>query len=41
MRLRFICPNIPGHFNPITALARQLQVRDHDVVFLYPPLKTL
>jgi len=35
MKLGFICPNVPGHLNPMTALARQLQARDHDVVFLY------
>jgi zeaxanthin glucosyltransferase len=35
MKLGFICPNIPGHLNPMTALARQLQARNHDVVFLY------
>ena len=35
MKLGFICPNAAGHLNPITALARQLQARNHDVVFLY------
>ena len=35
MKLGFICPNVPGHLNPMTALARQLQARNHDVVFLY------
>jgi zeaxanthin glucosyltransferase len=35
MKLGFICPNLPGHLNPMTALARQLQARDHNVVFLY------
>jgi hypothetical protein len=25
MKLGFICPNVPGHLNPMTALARQLQ----------------
>jgi zeaxanthin glucosyltransferase len=35
MKLGFICPNLPGHLNPMTALARQLQARGHDVVFLY------
>ena len=35
MKLGFICPNVPGHLNPMTALARQLQARHHDVVFLY------
>ena len=35
MKLGFICPNVPGHLNPMTALARQLQARNYDVVFLY------
>jgi zeaxanthin glucosyltransferase len=35
MKLGFVCPNLPGHLNPMTALARQLQTRGHDVVFLY------
>src|SRR6516165_9751411 len=35
MKLGFICPNLPGHLNPLTALARHLQARDHEVVFLY------
>jgi zeaxanthin glucosyltransferase len=35
MKLGFICPNAAGHLNPMTALARQLQARNHDVVFLY------
>jgi zeaxanthin glucosyltransferase len=35
MKLGFICPQVPGHLNPITALARHLQMRNHDVVFLY------
>jgi zeaxanthin glucosyltransferase len=35
MKLGFICPQAPGHLNPISALARQLQARNHDVVFLY------
>jgi zeaxanthin glucosyltransferase len=35
MKLGLICPQAPGHLNPITALARQLQARNHDVVFLY------
>jgi len=35
MKLGFICPNAAGHINPITALARQLQARNHEVVFLY------
>src|SRR5580692_3646682 len=35
MKLGFICLNLPGHLNPMTALARQLQGRNHEVVFLY------
>jgi UDP:flavonoid glycosyltransferase YjiC (YdhE family) len=35
MKLGFICPNVPGHLNPMTALAHQLQARQHEVVFLY------
>jgi zeaxanthin glucosyltransferase len=35
MKLGFICVNVPGHLNPMTALARHLQARNHDVVFLY------
>jgi len=35
MKFGFICPNLPGHLNPMTALARQLQARNHEVVFLY------
>jgi zeaxanthin glucosyltransferase len=35
MKIGFICINGPGHLNPMTALARKLQARNHDVVFLY------
>jgi len=35
MKLGFICIGLPGHLNPMTALARQLQARGHEVVFLY------
>jgi hypothetical protein len=35
MKLGFICLNLPGQLNPMTALARQLQGRNHEVVFLY------
>ena len=35
MKIGFICPNVPGHLNPMTATARQLQARNHEVVFLY------
>ena len=35
MKIGFICPQVPGHLNPLTALARHLQMRGHEVVFLY------
>jgi zeaxanthin glucosyltransferase len=35
MKLGFICLNLPGHLNPMTALARRLQDRNHDVILLY------
>jgi zeaxanthin glucosyltransferase len=35
LKLGFICLNLPGHLNPMTALARHLQHRNYDVVFLY------
>ena len=35
MKLGFICINAHGHLNPMTALARQLQDRNHEVIFLY------
>ena len=35
MKLGFICLNAHGHLNPMTALARQLQGRNHEVIFLY------
>jgi UDP:flavonoid glycosyltransferase YjiC (YdhE family) len=34
MRIGFISPPVPGHFNPMSAVARQLQSRNHDVVVL-------
>jgi MGT family glycosyltransferase len=37
MKIGFICCNFPGHINPMTALARHLQARNHEVVFLYLP----
>src|SRR5260370_16482586 len=37
MRIAFICPPIPGHLNPMTTLARALQSRNHDVVFISLP----
>jgi zeaxanthin glucosyltransferase len=35
MKFGFICPQVPGHLNAMTALARHVQMRGHDVVFLY------
>ena len=35
MNIGFICPNLPGHINPMTALARRLQAHNQEVVFLY------
>jgi MGT family glycosyltransferase len=35
VKLGFICLDLPGHLNPMSALARQLQARNHEVVFLY------
>ena len=35
MKLGFICLNGSGHLNPMTALARRLQARNHEVIFLY------
>jgi zeaxanthin glucosyltransferase len=37
MRIAFVCPPIPGHLNPMTTLARALQSRNHDVVFISLP----
>src|SRR5258708_30742800 len=34
MKIAFVCPPIPGHLNPMTTLARALQSRNHDVVFI-------
>jgi hypothetical protein len=35
MKLAFIFPHLPVHLNLMTALAPQLQTRNHDVAFLY------
>jgi UDP:flavonoid glycosyltransferase YjiC (YdhE family) len=34
MKIGFIGLFVPGHFNPVSAVARQPQSRDHDVVLL-------
>src|SRR3954449_11083214 len=36
MRIGFCCPAVPGHIYPFTTLARHLQSRGHQVVFLVP-----
>jgi UDP:flavonoid glycosyltransferase YjiC (YdhE family) len=33
MKIGFICPTVPGHLNPMTALARHLQARNHERSF--------
>src|SRR6476620_11683309 len=33
-----ICPNIPGHLNPMTTLCSELQRRGHRVIFYQGPL---
>src|ERR1700757_4706111 len=35
MKIGFICPDAPGHINPMTALARHVVMRNNEVVFLY------
>ncbi|ADV84670.1 glycosyltransferase [Terriglobus saanensis] len=37
MRVAFLGVRVPGHLNPTTTLARKLQARGHDVVFLSVP----
>jgi zeaxanthin glucosyltransferase len=34
MKIAFVVPNVPGHLNPMTALARRLQSRNHNVVVM-------
>jgi zeaxanthin glucosyltransferase len=38
MKIGFISPPAPGHFNPMSAVARELQSRNHDVVMLSLPV---
>jgi zeaxanthin glucosyltransferase len=38
MKIGFICLCVPGHFNPMSALARQLQARNHEVVMFSLPI---
>jgi len=37
MKIAFITPAAPGHLNPMTTVARKLQSRNHDVVFITAP----
>jgi zeaxanthin glucosyltransferase len=37
MKIAFVSPSISGHLNPMTTLARKLQSRNHDVVFISLP----
>jgi len=37
MRIAFLSLPVPGHLNPMTALARKFQARGHSVVFLSLP----
>jgi zeaxanthin glucosyltransferase len=37
MRIAFLALSAPGHLNPTTALARQLQARNHEVVIISLP----
>src|SRR5258708_2439943 len=37
MKCAFNTPPVPGHLNPMTTLARKLQSRNHDVVFISWP----
>jgi zeaxanthin glucosyltransferase len=42
MKIGFVSPCVPGHFNPMSALARQLQSRGHDVtIFSLPVMEPL
>lgn len=37
MKIGFICLAVPGHFNPMSEVARQLRARNHDVLLLSLP----
>jgi zeaxanthin glucosyltransferase len=37
MKIGFISLPVTGHLNPMTALARKLQSRNHEVVFIGVP----
>jgi zeaxanthin glucosyltransferase len=38
MKIGFISPPAPGHFNPMSAVARELQSRKYDVVMISLPM---
>src|ERR1700688_4619036 len=38
MKIGFICLCVPGHFYPMSTLARQLQARNHEVVIFSLPI---
>ncbi len=38
MKIGFVSLFVPGHLNPMTTLARQLQSRNHEVVFITSPV---
>jgi hypothetical protein len=37
MKIGFISQSVPGHFHPMSAVARQLESRNHDIVVLSLP----
>ena len=38
MKIGFVCcPPVQGHFNPMSTLARHLQLRNHEVVMFSTP----
>jgi zeaxanthin glucosyltransferase len=34
MKVAFVCPPVSGHLNPLTTLARKVQSRGHEIVFI-------
>src|SRR5438067_8891309 len=40
-RLAFLCPPLPGHINPMVALAREMEKRGHAATFLgFPDMRS-
>jgi hypothetical protein len=35
MKIAFLGVRVPGHLNPTTTLGRQLQARNHEIIFPY------